>query len=455
MKFLSIGGGKAIGANCHFLEIDRTGIILDAGIDPHHEGQQSLPSLDLIRDRLVDALFVSHGHHDHLGALPVVLKRFPHARVFLTYPSSYLYTTMLHNTVTVMTALRLEKNIPEYPLYTHEDVDMISYIIQGMKFHKDFRVFGHDNSQEGLRCRWLPAGHTLGAGGLYIASREGRLFYTGDTSATDQFLIRGAEYPREPVDILIMECTMAGNAEAEHVRRKNEVRKLARIIEETADRRGCVLIPAFALGKTQEMLWLVHQMKQKKQIPSVDLYVSGLGRAVSRIYDLSAEYSHRVDETVFFDDMEFDVMESREADRAGWWFKRPSVIIASSGMMMENTPSYRLARRMLGDERHTICFVGYTSPDAPARRIYDSKPGEELTCYPEPIRRACRIERLQFSGHSDRQDLLRMVRDLHPKKIVMVHSGSDEALTWMRTAIQEWNPTVEVILPEVGTEYHL
>lgn len=455
MNFRSIGGGRLIGANSHFMELDRIGILLDAGIDPVREGIESLPAFDQIAGRVVDAVFISHCHHDHLGALPVALKRFPHARVFMTYPSSFAYTTMLHNTVTVMTSLRLEKNIPEYPLYSHEDVDMISYIIQGMKFHKTFTVYGHENSQEGLVCRWFPAGHTLGAGGLYLSSREGRVFYTGDTSAHDQFLVRGASYPGEPVDILIMECTLAGNPDAGSIRRKNEIRRLVKLIEETADRRGCVLIPAFALGKTQEMLWLVHQLRSKGQIPDVDLYVSGLGRSIARLYDLTTEHANRVDESVLFDDMEFGVIDSRDSGREGLWLKRPSVVIASSGMMMENTPSHRLAKRVLGEERHAICFVGYTSPDAPARAVAESKKGEEVAGFPAGLRRQCRVERLQFSGHSDRQDLLKMVRQLSPKKVVLVHGSGEEAVSWMSDQIAEWNPAVQVIKPSPGEEIRL
>lgn len=455
MIFQSLGGAKLIGANSHFLNIDDIGILLDTGLDPRVDGQGSLPGHDSLIGRMIDALFVSHCHLDHLGALPPTIKRFPHARVFMSYVSSFLYTTMLHNTVNVMEHLRLEKSIDEYPLYSHEDVDLISFIVQGMKFFKAFRVFGHHNPDRGIECAWYPAGHTLGAGGLYINAKEGRVFYTGDTCARDQFLIKGADYPDDPVDILITENTLGH--EKQSFKRRSEVQRLTRILNETFESKGSVLIPAFALGKTQEMLWLINDLKKKKTIPDVSVFVSGLGRAVARIYDLTVEHANRLHENFFFDETEFTVLDSRDLMREGPWLKRPSVILASSGMMLENTPSYFLACRMMREARHTICFAGYVSPDSPANVVKHSVQGGEtiLPGLDDRLHRQCRIEQVHFTGHSTRHDILGMIKQLFPKKIVLVHNGSEEAAWWMKSQISEWDPAIEVIVPEIGVSYDL
>ncbi len=457
MKFQSIGGGRGIGANSHFIEVDKIGLLLDTGMDPRHYGYSSLPKFDLIQNKIVDAILVSHCHLDHVGALPVAVRNFPHARIFMSYASSFLYSTMLHNAVTVMNILKLEKNIKEYPLYSHDDIDMISFIIQGMKFEKKFRLYGHGNSHTGIDCTWYPAGHTLGAGGLYIEARHGRVFFTGDTSASNQFLIRGAAYPAKPVDILIAESTLGSHEEMEQVKRKNEVQKLTKIINETFNKRGSVLIPAFALGKTQEMIRLIYSLKKKNLIPDADIYVSGLGRAIARIYDVTIEHAHRVDEEFYFDDIEFQVIDSRDILREGNWLKRPSLIIASSGMMLENTPSYWLAYRMMHETRHTICFVGYASPDSPARIVANSLKSEKiwLPGLTEPVLRNCRVEKLQFSGHSNRNEILEMIKAIHPSKLVLVHGGNEESVNWMSEQVGEWNSKIEIIKPEVGQEYDL
>jgi Cft2 family RNA processing exonuclease len=448
VEFLSIGGGKLIGANSHYLCIDDIHVLLDTGIHPREEGYASLPSFDLLGDRSMDALFISHCHHDHLGALPLSIRNHPHARVFMTYASSYLYAIMLHNTVTVMNLLREEKGIREYPLFTHDDVDVIDYVVQGMKFNRSFPVYGHEQKVHALECRWLPAGHTLGAGGLLLKGREGTVFYTGDTCTRSQFLIRGAKYPDERVDVLLMECTLGGRDET--ARRKSEVDRLARIISDTSDRGGSVLIPAFALGKTQEMLWLVHRLKTRRQIPPVDVYVTGLGRMITRMYDLTVEWGHRVDEDFLFENVEYAVMDTRKLEERGLWLKRPSVIIASSGMMMENTPSYVLARRMIPEERHTICFVGYISPDSPSGVLSESQLGDPVGIYGEPLTRLCRIEKLAFSGHSSREDLAQLVRNLRPLKVILLHGGSEQALEWMTNKIHQIDYRMDVLSPSVG-----
>ncbi|MBL7961212.1 MBL fold metallo-hydrolase [bacterium] len=457
MKFLSIGGGKFIGANSHYLEIDGMGLLLDTGLDPHLDGIGSMPRFDLIQNKIVDAVFVSHCHHDHVGSLPLAIRNFPHARVYMSYVSSFLYTTLLHNAVSVMNILKHEKNISEYPLYTHDDVDIISFIIQGMKLEKEFKLFGHNNPQHGIVCTWHHAGHTLGAGSLYIHAKQGSVFFTGDICASNQFLIQGAHYPKKPVDVLIAECTMGANEETETIKRKNEISKFTIILNETFDKRGSVLIPAFALGKTQEMLWLVNNLKKKKLIPHVDIFVSGLGRAVSRIYDLTIEHACRIDDDFFFDDMEFSVIDSRDLLREGLWVKRPSVIIASSGMMMENTPSYWLAFKMMREARHTICFVGYTSEDSPSRVVLESKRNSKITMpgIQESVDRNCRVERIHFSGHSNRTEIVNMIQTINPSKLVLVHAGSVEALAWTVEKVRDTHPKMEIICPEVGVEYEM
>jgi Cft2 family RNA processing exonuclease len=452
IKFQSIGGGKSIGANCHYVEIDNIGLLLDAGINPHDHGFASLPQFEIVRNRIIDAILISHCHLDHAGALPIAVKNFPHARIFMSYVSSFLYSTMLHNAVTVMNILKLEKHIDEYPLYSHDDIDMISFIVQGMKFEKKFKLYGHENSQIGIDCTWYPAGHTLGAAGLSIEGKHGSIFFTGDTSMSNQFLLRGADYPKRPVDILISECTLGSNEEIEHIKRKNEVQKLIKIVNETFNKGGSVLIPAFALGKTQEILWLIDHLKKRKSIPEMDVYISGLGRAIARIYDLTKEYAHRMDEDFNFDDTDYHVIDSQDILSEGNWVKRPSIIIASSGMMLENTPSYWLAYSMMRHARHTICFVGYTSPDSPARTVSDSLKEQsiKLPGLLEGVPRNCRLEKLQFTGHSNRLQILEMIKAINPAKVVLVHGGNEESLTWTTQQIQEWDNHIEIIAPEIG-----
>jgi Cft2 family RNA processing exonuclease len=150
MRFTALGGCSEVGANAYHLEIDGTGILLDAGIHPKKYGLESLPLIEVVRRKEIDAVLISHCHIDHLGALPVLLKYFPTPRVFMTQPSLPIAMRMLHNTVTVMGRLREEKGIEEYPFYTHEDIDLVAPLFQPMDYDTPFVIMSRWSF-------WMPA----------------------------------------------------------------------------------------------------------------------------------------------------------------------------------------------------------------------------------------------------------------------------------------------------------
>ncbi len=455
MKFTVLGGGNEIGANAYLLEMDGTVMMLDAGVHPRRIGYESLPDFSRIDGRFVDALLLSHCHLDHLGALPVALRSAPHARVFMTRPSYDLAPEMLHSTVTVMERQRLEKGIREYPFYTHEDVEMVSYCFQGMGYERDFPICGTTSNAADVSCSFLDAGHILGAAGILLKGERETVFYTGDTSRADQEIIKGAVYPDDPVDTLILESTLGANVEAEGKRRSDEARNLARRITRVVERGGSVLIPAFALGRTQEMLATLHRLRAEGRMPDVEIFTAGLGRAVSHIYDRTARHSRRRDPDLKIDRLDIRALPPGDPAQ-GLHLKQPSVIVVSSGMMEARTLSHRIARAMLPDRRHAIFFVGYVDPNAPGYRVLNARPGDRILLDPEgePVEVQCEVERFHFSAHADRQQLLRLVEEMTPSRVILVH-GDAGAIQWMAEAIRDQQPWIEILTPTPGVEYDL
>ena len=455
MKFTALGGGNEIGANSYLVEIEGTTLMLDAGLHPRKIGHACLPDLDILDGRPLDALLLSHCHLDHLGAVPLVLQRAPYARVLMTRPSYDLATEMLHSTVTVMERQRLEQGIKEYPFYSHEDVEMVSYCFDGIGTDLDLSVKGTATGSSDIRCRFLDAGHILGAAGIVLCGQGETVFYTGDTSRSDQELTKGAIYPDEPIDTLILECTLGASAESEGRHRSHEVRNLAGRITRVVQQGGSVLIPAFALGRTQEMLATLDRLRAQKRIPEVDIFTAGLGRVVSRIYDQNAHRSRRRDPDLRIEDLDVRPLPGGDAVRSGY-LERASVIVVSSGMMEVGTLSHRLASTMLTDPRHGIFFVGYVDPGAPGHRVLSARSGERIQMGPgdDPLEVQCAVERFHFTAHAHRQDLLRLVEELSPSRVVLVH-GDAEAIHWMAAAIGERHPWIEVLKPEPGLEYDL
>ena len=425
--------------------------MLDAGVHPRKEGPESVPAFHMARGRDIDAILVTHCHLDHLGALPIALAHFPHASVFMSEASSVLAPVMLHHTVKVMHRMQSE-GAPISPLYTHDHVDTVSHVFQGMKTDRTFPIFNLDKWTTELTARFYDAGHILGAAGIWVESLQGTVFYTGDTSAHDQEIIPGAVYPKHPVDVLIMETTLGASPSAEERTRKGEEHQFARAIQTVIDRDGSVLIPAFSLGRTQEMLALLHRLREKEHIPDVDIYTAGFGGSISHLYDRTARYTRRRDPSLRLRSLDVLPLPPGNITR-GPHLRHPSIILVSSGMMAPGTMSYRLAETMLTSERHGIFFVGYVDPDMPGYRVLTAEKGQSLQLSPNApeISVRCQIQRFHFSAHSNRHHLLNLVSRLTPRLVILVH-GERGAAGWMRETIKMHNPNTDVVIAEKGTE---
>ncbi len=447
-----LGGGQEIGANSYLLQVDGIPILLDAGLHPKKYGWESLPQFELIH-RELEAIFLSHAHLDHVGSLPIINRRQPQASIFATIPTKDIALRMLHNTVTVMNIFREEKGFSEYPFFEHEDLRPLEEEIIGLEFYPTVSNTGTQSGSEWVRLRgnirghFVPSGHVLGAAGLLIQQGRRTLYYTGDISLADQALIRGGVIPQKKIDILILECTYANDPGYYSRNRPQELENFAGAADRILSAGGCILIPAFALGKTQELLFIIHRLIQEGQIPAVPLYLSGLGKSVTEIYQDHRRYLRPQAPISGFD--LFSVLGFLDALSIEDLLRKPCLIVATNGMMVENTPSARLARFMVQEERHGIFFCGYVDPDTLGYRVYHSRPGDFLTFSSpeEPVKVTNpNIKRFYLSSHADRYELIEIARSLHPRIIVLVH-GEKGGMDFMQETLA---PGIQVFQGEQG-----
>src|SRR3989442_1582737 len=191
-------------------------MLLDAGTHPKHEGRESLPLYKLIAKVEVEAIALTHCHHDHVGSLPVALRHFPKAHVLMTELSYFLIERVLHNSVNVMTRQRDELGIKEYPLYSHDEVDEIAALFQGFRYSREVEWGAYQKTRAGLASPTLEfydAGHALGSAGVMVRGQKETLFYTGDVCFGDQTLLRGARFDEVKADVLIMVVLEPGQVE--------------------------------------------------------------------------------------------------------------------------------------------------------------------------------------------------------------------------------------------------
>src|SRR6266446_5743784 len=229
---------------------------------PKNTGEDALPNFKAIGDREVEAILMSHAHQDHIGTLPVAMRRFPGARVFMTEATAEIGSVLLHNSVNVMTRQREEIGERSYPLFTHRETDKASERWRCCPVRQRISIAGERAPQprtlSGLTFEFFDAGHVLGSTGILLRAENQTVFYTGDVNFDDQTIMQAAAFPEEKIDVMIMECTRGDHPLAPEWTRQGEERRLAQAIAGAFERRGCVLIPVFALGKTQELLAMLY-----------------------------------------------------------------------------------------------------------------------------------------------------------------------------------------------------
>ncbi len=186
MKFINLTRHTEIGANSYYLEAAGTRLILDCGMHPKDAGEKALPNWKPIEGQTIDAILITHAHQDHIGTLPVLMRRQPHARVFMTEATSEIGSLLLHNSVNVMTRQREELGLTIYPLFGHRETDRAIELWQLCRYRQPYTPsadrIGDDNA---LTFEFWDAGHVLGSSGILLRAEGRKIFYTGDVNFDD------------------------------------------------------------------------------------------------------------------------------------------------------------------------------------------------------------------------------------------------------------------------------
>ncbi|HEY2081569.1 MAG TPA: MBL fold metallo-hydrolase [Verrucomicrobiae bacterium] len=453
MRITNLNTDTDIGASGWLVEIDGHGLLMDAGIHPKREGRDSLPLFGTIRDKQVDAIAISHCHHDHVGSLPVALRYFPQAHVLMTQLSYFLVERVLHNSVNVMTRQRDELGIREYPLFSHDEIDDISPLFQGFKYNREIDWAAFEKTRGGAQSptvEFFDAGHALGSTGMLVRGKKETLFYTGDVCFHDQTILKKAQFDGVRADVLIMETTRGNRAVPPGFTREGEIERLSQSIQRVLERKGSVLIPTFALGRTQEILALLALLMGEGKLKRQPIYIGGLGRVFTEIYDLESHRTNRQQPDLqLHEALNLVVLEKGQAQTMGLTGGRLFVITA--GMMSENTAAHDLALRMMADERMAIFFVGYADPDTPAGRLRAAKHGETFlfSASGGEATRKCEVEEFDLTAHANREELLNFVGQVNPRTVLLGH-GDQDAREWFEQQIRARWPKIQIIQPEPG-----
>jgi Cft2 family RNA processing exonuclease len=458
LKFINLTRRTEIGANSYYLEIGRHRLLLDCGMHPKNTGEDALPDLKAVAGRGIDAILISHAHQDHIGALPVVMRRFPSARVFMTEVTAEIGSVLLHNSVNVMTRQREEIGEMSYPLFTHRETDRASERWRWCPLRQRISIGGErapQREKDALTFEFFEAGHVLGSAGILLRAEGQTIFYTGDVNFDDQTIMQAAGFPEDKIDVLIMECTRGDHPKPDGWTRVSEEQRLAEALRGAFERDACVLIPVFALGKTQEILAMLYKFRRQRLLAEFPIYIGGLSSKFTGIYDRRAHTTRRqLERLKLMREVAPFILNDETVRDAP--VRGGRVYVLSSGMMIPKTLSNAFARRIIENPQHSIFFVGYANPESPAGLLRDTGTGGEMALNPDkpPQRIRCNIEQFQFSAHATRESLVAYARKISPKKILLVH-GDSPAVEWVRGILSKELLSSEVIVPPPGVELDL
>jgi Cft2 family RNA processing exonuclease len=455
MRITNLNPDSEIGASSWLVEIDGGRLLMDAGMHPKREGRAALPLYKLLDNKDLDAIALSHCHHDHIGSLPVAARHSRKAQVLMTELSCYVAGRVLHNSVNVMLRQREERGIRDYPLFTHDQVEELEVQFQGFRYNRPVDWASGRKARAGFSSptlEFFDAGHTLGSAGILVRGQSQSLFFTGDVCFHDQTILQSARFEDIRADVLMMETTRGNRVPTPGFTREKEMDRLTAAMQEVLSRRGSVLLPAFALGRTQEILTSLALMMRAGQIPRQPIYIGGLGRVFTEIYDQKMHITARHwPDLQLTQELQLIVLEKEELDTIKLGAAR--IFVLTAGMLTESTPAHDLALRMMSDPRQAIFFVGYADPDTPGGRLKATKPGETFLFSPDAgeVTRLCEVQEFDFTAHANRDALLDFAQKVSPRVILLGH-GELSSRQWFEEQLRARLPGVRIVQPAPGLE---
>ena len=453
MKWHFLGGADQVTGSKHLLETEGARILFDCGLFQGRRKEANEINRNLgFHPAGLDAMVLSHAHIDHCGNIPTLAKNGYRNSIHATTATADLLPIMLRDSARIQEGdaayLNQKTNRrglpPIVPLYTSADAEAAIELIRPHAYETPVALPG------GVTLIHVDAGHILGAAlaRLEIPRRERpplRLALVFDLGRYNLPLLNDPVQIRD-VDIVIAESTY-GDRLHDDARQEGEDLRLA--VNRALARGGKVMIPTFALGRAQEIVYLIAQLRDRNEIPHVPVYLdSPMAQAISRVFEKSKTYL----------DEEYHDLRRRIGSimTAGWLHfaetvedsktitssSQPSIVLAASGMCEHGRILHHL-KHGIGNPAHLVLLVGYQAQHTLGRRLQNGE--KRVRIFGDEFEVKAEIETLRsFSAHADRTELLRYVRDARPRKVFLVHGEQDQRESFAKLLREELRLAVEL-----------
>jgi metallo-beta-lactamase family protein len=437
VKISFLGAARNVTGSMHLLSVNGSLILLECGLYQGHREEAFERNRHLPFDaRQLDAMVLSHAHIDHSGNIPNLVRSGFQGNIHTTFATRDLCSIMLRDAAHILESdvqylnkKRARQGLPGLePIYTAQDATRCLSHFVGVDYGRPMLI------APGVQVTFFDAGHILGSAVCVLDITEGhhqfRLLFTGDLGRKDLPILRDPQVVPD-VDYLITESTYGARL---HPTPDEAAQELKRVVNENWERGGKIIIPAFSVGRTQEIVYTLHVLRDQDAIPPIPVYVdSPLSTNATDIFRLHPEY---------YDAEAFDFVRNREDPFgfSGLYYIRdveeskalnertdPMIIISASGMCEAGRILHHL-KNNIENSRNTVLFVSFQAENTLGRRILDGS--AKVSIFGEAYQVKARIERIEgYSAHADREELLDYVAALGAARIraIFVVHGDEEA----------------------------
>lgn len=434
IKFLGAAG--TVSGSKYLIDTGETRFLVDYGM---FQGPKNLRLLNWdppqVQPSTVDNVLLTHAHIDHSGMLPVLVREGFEGNIWTTPVTAELCEISLLDSAHLQeedarfaNKMKFSKHEPALPLYTKEDAERVTPRLKTLDYNKEA------NLSNGTRVKFRDAGHILGSATVEVNTQNSgkplRLVFSGDLGRYDALILRDPE-PVQQTDYLLIESTYGDRIHPP----EEPVKELAAVINETAARGGMLVIPSFAVGRTQTLLYLIRDLKARRIIPDLPIFVdSPMAQHVTEVFcghieefDQEAQAVYRKSGRcpVLCPNLEF-IRTPEESQKINS-MKYPGIIISASGMATGGRILHHLKYR-LPEARNTILFVGYQSVGTRGQILKDG--GKSIKIHGENIPVRAQIRSVEaFSGHADSIEIMRWLKTFReaPKLTFVVHGEPESS----------------------------
>lgn len=412
MKLTILGGGNEIGASCYLLTHNEYGFIIDAGIRINNS--KATPSLDPIFKQIesykkIKALFITHAHLDHIGFYPKFFEENRNIKIYVPLGSkNVIYYQFESNW-----SINKEENNIEIE-YSHQLIWESIVNMEEVQFGVQKKVPGTN-----IYFEFWPAGHIIGSASIYIRTPDGTILFTGDICKSTRYSVPNLSYKNYEIDFIVSESTYLHNKNAQN--NEEEFDKLFKNILNVVANKGIALIPCFALGKAQEIIKRLI-LKSKETSQKIPIYLDGLVQGMTDLYHiqysddfLTMEELYRIRKCALRKNIN-DYLTFASNNRG-------IVVIASSGMILENSRSAFWVQTVMDDPRSAIFFSGYLDEESPGY-LLSKFSGSKINLYNREFTIKCEIKSYYVGTHISRRDLIDLIASIPCKKIFLVHGNN-------------------------------